>query len=594
MTLDGIKFGEQFKAFEAAENANRNLSGAARARLYGQAAVNMQNSVQVFNPVTGKVETVLASQVQPLFNVNKFNEEVGIGRARSYQQVQKYAQEYEQLLNERGGALRQPPKVKGTGMVTAFDSTKGKWVSCTPEEARAHKRVARRAAQQAEKAARKGFKGNITVKGLDGAWNSQAADGVMKNLGKQTISVPTGNVPYAPKTVSFNPSELKLDVGALKKPKIGAKGWIGIGLAVVALGVAIYAGVKHLKNKKAEAEAQAIAEQEAQPRAEQEAQAKAVQEAQARAEQEAQARAEQEAQARAEQEAQARAEQEAQAKAEAEAQAKAEQEAQAKAEQEAQAKAEQEAKAKAEAEAQAKAEQEAQAKAEQEAQAKAEQEAKAKAEQEAKAKAEQEAQAKAEQEAQAKAEQEAQAKAEQEAQAKAELEAQAKAEAEAKAKAELERLENEKGMTIPEINGEIAENRSENRAYRQEIRQNNRYGTRIPEEGHLSNPELRTKIQENKAENKELRQDRSELRQAERRVAQTERKAQRDIARAERQADKAERDLRRQDRKAAKSGQDSNYEAQLQEIQRQEQLQIEAIRMASGQAIFDIKQSVLA
>ena len=110
MGLNGVQFGEQFKAFEAAENAGKHLKGSARARQYAQAAIDIQNSVQVFNPATGKIETVLKSQVKPLFNVNEFNNSVGLGRARSYQQVQQHAQEYNGLLAVRDvkAKLNQP------------------------------------------------------------------------------------------------------------------------------------------------------------------------------------------------------------------------------------------------------------------------------------------------------------------------------------------------------------------------------------------------------------------------------------------------------------------------------------------------------
>lgn len=105
MSIDGAKFGAEFKAWETNENLNPNLKGKARARAYGRAALDIQNQVTVFNPVTGKIETVHRNQVKDLFNVRQFNQEIGIGRARSYSQVQQYARDYEQLLLRRD-ALR--------------------------------------------------------------------------------------------------------------------------------------------------------------------------------------------------------------------------------------------------------------------------------------------------------------------------------------------------------------------------------------------------------------------------------------------------------------------------------------------------------
>ena len=150
-------------------------------------------------------------------------------------------------------------------------------------------------------------------------------------------------------------------------------------------------------------------------------------------------------------------------------------------------------------------------------------------------------------------------------------------------------LETENKMSVPEMKGEIKENKVENRYIRKEIRLNKRFEERIKEDA-PTNEELKDQINFNKKENKKLRADIKDVRRAERAQEQLEKKALKDIKKLQRRARKTETEMTQSAQRAQEQGLEfdqQNLDGVISDINKQTDKKIAEIK---DQAKKDIKQ----
>ncbi len=157
-------------------------------------------------------------------------------------------------------------------------------------------------------------------------------------------------------------------------------------------------------------------------------------------------------------------------------------------------------------------------------------------------------------------------------------------------------LETENKMSVPEMKGEIKENKVENRYIRKEIRLNKRFEERIKEDA-PTNEELKDQINFNKKENKKLRADIKDVRRAERAQEQLEKKALKDIKKLQRRARKTETEMTQSAQRAQEQGLEfdqQNLDGVISDINKQTDKKIAEIKEQAKKDIKEVRLSLTA